>query len=143
MAYRYTAAVIAIALAVPSAGQGRGWTGTYVYQEALGRDAVGQGNAVSVTHRLTIAPGACRLRARGYQTDTTIRCRAVAVGADRLQVVFVSNGDGRVVNQYGVAQYRPGQPLLLLERHGGRMTTLWQGYTTEGARGLGVYLRRV
>ena len=124
------------------AAQGN-WNGRYVYHESLGRDAGGAGTAVSREHRLTIAPGRCRLRATGYQTDMTIVCRAFAVGAGKLAIRFVSFGDGRSVNQYGVARYRAGEPLLILSRDNGRIVTDWQGYTLDDDTARpGIYFRR-
>jgi hypothetical protein len=136
------AAVGLAATAAPALAQGA-WTGRYVYEEPLGRDAVGTGITISVVHRLTLAPGSCRLDAQGYQTDTHIRCRAVPLGPNRLQVRFVSHGDGRPTNQFGVAQYRPGQPLLTLTRApGGRLVTTWQAYGLNSGAKTGRFLHR-
>ena len=88
---------------------------------------MGAGAATFIDQRLTLEPKACRLTTQGYQQDTDIRCTATPRG-DGLQISFVSFGDGRVENQYGVRLYRPGQPLLLLTRQGGALTTTWQGY---------------
>jgi len=56
------------------------WYGTWVWEEALGRDGGGDGMAIFVTHTLTLGPAAgatgCRLTARGYQTDEQLKCTA-------------------------------------------------------------------
>jgi hypothetical protein len=75
-----------------------------------------------------LSPAGCQLTATGYQTDTTIRCAAKATG-NRLTVTFVSFGDGKLVNRYGVRLYSVGQPLISLSRQGGGLVTTWQGYT--------------
>ncbi|MET0273364.1 MAG: DUF5991 domain-containing protein [Phenylobacterium sp.] len=127
------AALGAIALAGASGAamaQTAGWNGTYSFNESLGRDAVGQGISIFVDHRLTVGPKGCRFTANGYQTNTTIRCAAKA-GADRLDVKFVSFGDGSVKNQFGVQLYKPGQTMFSLSREGGRLITTWGAYTPQ------------
>lgn len=118
-----TSALPLAAVAQPAAA----WNGTYAYNEPQGRDAAGAGASIFVDHRLTISPNGCRLTAQGYQTNTTIRCAAKASG-DRLDVSFVSFGDGKLTNQYGVKLYNVGQPLVSLRRQAGGLTTTWQGY---------------
>ena len=118
-------ALTALAAAPPVAAQPAAWTGTYEYNEALGRDALGQGLAIFVDHRLTLKPKSCRLTALGFQTNTTIRCAAKANGP-RLDVTFVSFGDDALTSQYSV-----GQRLLSLRRQGGGVVTTWGAYTPQ------------
>jgi hypothetical protein len=123
----------ALALATLAGGavaQTTGWNGTYAFNESLGRDAVGTGISIFVDHRLTVGPKGCRFTANGYQTNTTIRCAAKASG-DRLDVAFVSFGDGSVKNQFGVQLYKPGQTMFSLSREGGRLITTWKAYTPQ------------
>lgn len=109
------------------------WDGTYVYEQALGPGAGGTQNFV--THTLTIAgPDGCRLVAQGFQTDETIRCKAMPDG-DRLLVSFVSFGTGRVENKYGVKLYSPGQPLFAIARAPDGFVTTWQGYAEAAGDG--------
>lgn len=131
------------AAAAPVAAQPAAWTGTYAYNEPLGRDAVGQGMSIFVDHRLTLGANACRLTALGYQTNTAIRCTAKAAG-DRLDIAFVSFGDGKVTNAYGVKLYDVGQTLFSLKRQGGGVMTTWGAYRPglEGHEKPGVYFKR-
>lgn len=129
------AGVALAAVAIPASAQG--WQGRYVYEEPLGRDALGKGLAIFVNHRLTLGPdGACRIDAEGYQTDTHIRCTATPANGT-LQVKFLSYVGGGVKNQYGVQIYRVSQPLFRLTRARRGVTTTFQGYNLEhnGATG--------
>jgi hypothetical protein len=102
------------------------WDGTYVYEQALGPGAGGTQNFV--THTLTVAgPEGCRLIAKGFQTDENIRCKAMPDG-DRLLVTFVSYGNGKVENKYGVKLYSVGQPLFAIAEAPNGLVTTWQGY---------------
>ena len=136
-------AVSAIGLTSIAASAQGNWTGTYHYNEALGRDGAGAGNAIFVDHTLTLKPGVCLLEASGYQTDEHIRCKATQSGPGQMQIAFVSFADGKIANQYGVKQYRVGERLLTLSNRGARMITTWQGYklNDEGAKP-GVYFKR-
>lgn len=118
---------LALALALSSAAlAAQPWDGTYVYEQALGPGAGGTHNFV--THTLTVSgPDGCRLVARGFQTDETIRCKAMPDG-DRLLVSFESFGSGKVENKYGVKLYSPGQPLFAISRAPNGLATTWQGY---------------
>lgn len=119
---------LAIALGLSSAAfAAQPWDGTYVYEQALGPGAGGTQNFV--THTLTITgPDGCRLVAQGFQTDETIRCKAMPDG-DRLLVTFVSFGSGKVENKYGVKLYSPGQPLFAIAEAPNGLATTWQGYS--------------
>jgi len=102
------------------------WDGTYVYEQALGPGAGGTQNFV--THTLTVSgPDGCRLVAQGFQTDETIRCKAMPDG-DRLLVSFVSFGSGKVENKYGVKLYSVGQPLFAIAQASNGLRTTWEGY---------------
>jgi hypothetical protein len=92
----------------------------------LGPGAGGTQNFV--THTLTVSgPDGCRLVAQGFQTDETIRCKAMPDG-DRLLVSFVSFGTGKVENKYGVKLYSPGQPLFAIAQAPNGLRTTWEGY---------------
>ncbi|WP_422034159.1 DUF5991 domain-containing protein [Reyranella sp.] len=109
------------------------WDGTYVYEQALGPGAGGTQNFV--THTLTISgPEGCRLVAQGFQTDETLRCKAMPDG-DRLLVSFVSFGTGKVENKYGVKLYSPGQPLFAISQAPNGFVTTWQGYAKAAGEG--------
>lgn len=135
-------AALAAMAAAPAFAQPSAWTGTYAYNEPLGRDAVGQGISIFVDHRLTVGANSCRLTALGYQTNTVIRCAAKANGG-RLDVSFVSFGDGALTNQYGVRLYSVGQRLFSLSRQGGGIQTTWGAYTPglESHEKPGVYFK--
>jgi hypothetical protein len=110
----------------PVAFAAQPWDGTYVYEQALGPGAGGTQNFV--THTLTVSgPDGCRLVAQGFQTDETIRCKAMPDG-DRLLVSFVSFGTGKVENKYGVKLYSPGQPLFAIAQAPNGLRTTWEGY---------------
>lgn len=125
---------LAIALGSSSAAlAAQPWDGTYVYEQALGPGAGGTQNFV--THTLTVnGPDGCRLAATGFQTDETIRCKAMPDG-DRLLVSFVSFGSGNVENKYGVKLYSPGQPLFAIAQAPNGLVTTWQGYSKAAGEG--------
>lgn len=120
-------ASLAIALGLSSAAlAAQPWDGSYVYEQALGPGA--GGTQLFVTHTLTVSgPEGCRLVAEGFQTDETIRCKAMPDG-DRLLVSFVSFGSGKVENKYGVKLYSPGQPLFVIAQGPNGLVTTWQAY---------------
>ena len=125
---------LGLGLAVsPIAFAAQPWDGTYVYEQALGPGAGGTQNFV--THTLTISgPESCRLVAKGFQTDETIRCKAMPDG-DRVLVSFVSFGDGKVENKYGVKLFSPGQPLFAIAQAPNGLATTWQGYSKAAGDG--------
>ena len=109
------------------------WDGTYVYEQSLGPGAGGVQNFV--THTLTInGPQSCRLVAQGFQTDDTIRCKAMPDG-DRLLVSFVSFGDGKIENKYGTKLYSVDQPLFAIAQGPNGLVTTWQGYSKAAVEG--------
>lgn len=109
------------------------WDGTYVYEQALGPGAGGTQNFVK--HTLTISgPDGCRLVAQGFQTDETIRCKAMPDG-DRLLVSFVSYGDGKIENKYGTKLYSVDQPLFAISKAPNGLVTTWQGYSKAAGDG--------
>ncbi|MBY0319709.1 MAG: hypothetical protein K2X72_13380 [Reyranella sp.] len=122
---RLAAAVFAGLAFVSSAFAAGPWDGTYVYEQGLGKGAGGIN--LFVTHTLSIDGPQCRLKAEGYQTDTSIRCKATVKG-DRLEVSFVSFRDGATLNRFGVKEYSANQPLFTLTHRGGGIATIWQGY---------------
>lgn len=126
--------VLAIAIGSSSAALGaQPWDGIYVYEQTLGPGAGGTQNFI--THTLTVSgPDGCRLVAQGFQTDETIRCKAMPDG-DRLLVSFVSFGTGKVENKYGVKIYSPGQPLFAISQAPNGLVTTWQGYSKAAGEG--------
>lgn len=119
--------------APPPAAPSSAWDGTYVYEQSLGRGAGGVENFV--THTLTIGGAeGCRLVAQGYQTDDTIRCKAMPDG-DRLLVSFVSFDTGKIENKYGVKLYSVDQPLFAIVRTALGLDTTWQGYSKAAVEG--------
>lgn len=119
-----------------SKAEARSWYGTYVHSETIPRPG---GVTAAIDYRLTLSDAGCRLDAKGLQTDTDIVCTARMNGND-LQIGFRSYADGVTTNQYGVARYAPGAPLLMLTRTLGGLVTTWQGFTTsDGERRSGRY----
>ncbi|MBE9605153.1 hypothetical protein IAI18_09770 [Acetobacteraceae bacterium H6797] len=130
-------ALIALAASAGLAGQAyaltppqenpaqRPWVGQYAYEWPGGRNA--GGIAIFVDYKLTVGTGVtdCRIDITGYQSDEHIRCE-VAADATHLWIRFHSYTNGKLVNQYGTAVYRPGQELLRLTRSGnGPLLTEW------------------
>lgn len=105
---------------------GSPWDGTYLFEQPIGPGA--GGTQLFVTHKLTVGPNVCTIVAQGYQTDEQIRCKATASG-DKLDVSFVSYGDGKLVNKYGTKIYTPNQKLFTLGQKGSGITTEWGGYS--------------
>ncbi|WP_337828799.1 DUF5991 domain-containing protein [Pseudonocardia sp. TMWB2A] len=131
-------------LASPAAAQGRpsaaarGWYGTYVAQEKVPRGEL----TGSITTRLTVNNGGCRLRAQGVMTDENIKCTA-RIRGQSLVISFYSYGDGSMRNQYGTLLYRRGTPLLTLTKTPRGLVTNWQAYTmSDGKRKSGRYFRK-
>ena len=131
-------------LASPAAAQGRpsaaalGWYGTYVAQEMVPRGEL----TGSITTRLTVNNGGCRLRAQGVMTDENIKCTA-RIRGQSLVISFYSYGDGSMRNQYGTLLYRRGTPLLTLTKTPRGLVTNWQAYTmSDGKRKSGRYFRK-
>ncbi len=79
-------------------------------------------------------PEGCRLVAQGFQTDETIRCKAMPDG-DRLLVSFVSFGDGKIENKYGAKIYSVDQPLFAISKAPNGLVTTWQGYAKAAVDG--------
>lgn len=134
-------AVLALLAGLPAPGSAqepaqegapKDWQGRYRYEHVAGRTAGGTG--IVVTYDLVLRPpdarDSCLLTIRGFQSDETIRCRTRREGQD-LAVEFRSYGDGGTVNRYGVAVYRPGQPLFTLTT-GAKPATRWQGLRPDG-----------
>jgi hypothetical protein len=69
---------------------------------------------------------------QGFQTDETLICDVVSKDNNKLTLLFRSYGDGKV-NRCGVQVYKPGEPLLTLERRqqNGKTTfiTYWLAHT--------------
>lgn len=140
---RFAVLALLASLSVPAGAQDRagapaqegalkGWQGHYRYEHAAGRTAGGTG--VVVNYDLVLLPpdvsDGCVLTIRGFQSDETLRCRTRQEGQD-LAVTFDRYGDGKTVNTYGVAVYKPGQPLFTLAK-GRALVTRWQGLKPDG-----------
>ena len=120
-----------------------GWNGTYAYDFEGGRTAGGTG--IVVNYRIRIAPGICRIKADGFQTDTDIVCKAVPRNG-RIDIEFATFGDGRLVNQYNVAEYRAGERLLSFGHNArGILVTGWGALSPfdKDKRPLGRFFKRV
>jgi hypothetical protein len=125
------------------AAQARGaWAGQYRYEWTGGRTAGGSG--IAVTYTLRVTPQACQLDISGFQSDEHILCEAGA-DAGNLWIRFRSYADGRTVNRFNVAQYKPGEALFRLRRQGqGAPVTEWQSlFPGESRPQPGVRFRKV
>ncbi|GEO97701.1 DUF5991 domain-containing protein [Methylobacterium haplocladii] len=137
---RVGSVVIALAALVgfaPQAGAQNGappsWKGGYRYAFDGGKTA--GGSAIAVTCDLVIVPGAarggCLLSVSGFQSDKRIVCHATG-DARSVDVAFHGYEDGKIVNRYGVAVYKPGQTLLTLKRdENGELQTKWDGFRPD------------
>lgn len=110
------------------------WQGRYRYEHDAGLTE--GGSSAHVTYDLVIGPagarGGCLLSARGFQTDERIVCQAKPDG-QTLTVSFHRYEDGRTVNKYGVAVYKPGESLFTLSRaDGAGLVTRWQALEPDG-----------
>lgn len=110
IAMKGMAAMAGLMLALPALAEPAP-PGHYRYEWEGGRTAGGTG--IVVTYDLTIGPRSCQLTARGFQTNEEIRCEVANTNSATI-VRFASYSDGKVVNRYGVAIYKPGQELLRL-----------------------------
>lgn len=109
------------------------WRGVYEYEGYFGRTA---GSSPIVMHYKISITGNNKapaiLTIQGFQTDETLICNVVSEDNNKLTLLFRSYGDGKV-NRYGVQVYKPGEPLLTLERRqqNGKTTiiTYWLALT--------------
>ena len=113
------------------------WAGSYEYADSAGPTAGDTG--VVITYRLEIpkdTPSQGTLSVVGFQADRTLRCEVSATPTE-LTVRFLSYGDGRTENEFGVAVYQPRQVLFTLQRaaDGNALLTTWQALTPDGAHG--------
>ena len=139
-----TVAAVTVSTPAPATAQGRpsaaalGWYGTYTAQERIPRGEL----TGSITTRLTVNNGGCRLRAQGVMTDDNIKCTA-RIRGQSLVISFYSYGDGSMRNQYGTLMYKRGTPLLTLTKTPRGLVTNWQAYTmSDGERKSGRYFRK-
>ena len=123
------------------------WQGRYRYEHDAGLTE--GGSSAHVTYELVIGPagarGGCRLSARGFQTDERIVCQTKPDG-QTLTVSFYRYEDGRTVNKYGVAVYKPGESLFTLSRaDGAGLLTRWQSLEPDGesVSGSGAFFSKV
>ncbi len=125
------------------------WAGQWEYTAPPANSA--GGSPISMQYRLAIDDGkpggSAQLKIQGFQTDRTIVCDLEPAN-DRIVVKFRSYADGKVVNEFGVAEYRPGEPLLTLARgrdsQNGGITTEWQGLSAprEDVPRIGVFFQK-
>lgn len=109
------------------------WRGVYEYEGYFGRTA---GSSPIVMHYKISITGNNKapaiLTIQGFQTDETLICNVVSEDNNKLTLLFRSYGNGKV-NRYGVQVYKPGEPLLALERRqqNGKTTiiTYWLALT--------------
>ncbi|SFL30045.1 DUF5991 domain-containing protein [Methylorubrum salsuginis] len=119
---------------LPAQAMAPEWQGRYRYEHDAGLTE--GGSSVHVTYELALGPagarGGCLFTARGFQTDERIVCQTRAEGPN-LTVNFHRYEDGRTVNKYGVAVYKPGEPLFTLSRaDGAGLLTRWQALEPDG-----------
>ncbi len=119
---------------LPAQAMAPEWQGRYRYEHDAGLTE--GGSSVHVTYELALGPagtrGGCLFTARGFQTDERIVCQTRAEGPN-LTVNFHRYEDGRTVNKYGVAVYKPGETLFTLSRaEGAGLLTRWQALEPDG-----------
>ena len=109
------------------------WSGHYRYEWDGGRTA--GGSSMMLTYDLRVgSQQSCRLDITGFQTDEHILCE-IGANADNLWIRFRSYADGKLVNRYNVARFKPGQDLFRLRRNGGNPPlTEWQSMSPEAGR---------
>jgi hypothetical protein len=126
------------------------WAGLWEYNAPPAESA--GGSPISMQYRLVVDDakqgGTAQLSIRGFQTDQTILCDVERTN-DRIVVKFRSFANGKIVNEYGIAEYREGQPLLTLARSRdqqgqGSVTTEWQRLLEprEGGSRTGVFFQK-
>jgi hypothetical protein len=123
------------------------WHGKYFWQGQDGYDGGGTaatGNPVILQVTLILTDHGCTLGEAGFQTDLAIICAAQAI-PDGVAITFVSYGNGALVNDYGVAVYKPGERLFSLVDDGaGRVITHWGSLQPDFVHDTtGNYFRRV
>jgi endonuclease YncB( thermonuclease family) len=115
-------------LASPASASEAGWNGAYSYTHDGGRTA--GGSPIVHTWRLTVSDTGCLFHGEGFQLLQTFRCSTVR-NTNRLDVYFVSYGDGGATNPAGVATYKQGDRLFTLLRDGKRLLTQWGRFVVE------------
>ncbi|MGD8595305.1 MAG: DUF5991 domain-containing protein [Gammaproteobacteria bacterium] len=93
------------------------WVGQYKYEASAG-ETVG-GSAIITELQLNIgkddAKNPCLLQETGYQLNETIVC-SYSANNNQLTIHFKSYPNGKIVNQFDVAEYKVGETLFSIEK---------------------------
>lgn len=111
------------------------WGGRYSYREDEGSASADA--SMSVEYTLRISHGkkdSCALTAIGYQSNEHIIC-SIDGNGQQIEVKFISYTNGKIVNKYDVAQYKPNQILFELKRSGTGLVTTWRAFATNMEQG--------
>jgi len=145
---RAALAALLLAWALPLCASAAGWSGRYVYEAAYGRTA--GGSSIAESYEITVreeAPQSCRISISGFQRDEVLLC-SLESAPERITLRFLSYESGATRNVHDVEVYRPGGPLLALQRGkardgADRLVTHWFALTgLDGvARKPGVHFR--
>jgi hypothetical protein len=118
------------------------WDGEYRYAHKAGKTAGGSNIVVTYEIMLSSPPEpSCSVSIVGFQSNEWLMCTP-QIDKDGLTLKFRFYETGKVTNQYDVAVYKVGEPLLRLSRgQDGKLTTTWLGILAkdEAARPTGKY----
>jgi hypothetical protein len=102
------------------------WDGDYTYTHKAGKTT--GGSAVNLQYTLMLASPPtphCSISIYGFQTSEDILCTP-RVDAQGLTLLFKEYATGKTTNQYDVAVYKVGAPLLAMSKNAqGQITTTW------------------
>jgi hypothetical protein len=115
------------------------WSGTYVFSGDSGE--TNGGTHMLRIFILKIDQNSCSVQREGFQLGDILQCEARRSPTE-LVVGFRSYENGSLLNEYGIAGFKPGDELFRLKRPdaGSRIVTLWrkihpEGYPKESTQG--------
>jgi hypothetical protein len=112
--------------------QARAWDGTYTYAHREGKTAGGSAIALEYTVMLASPPTPhCSISINGFQTSEDILC-TTRIDEKGVTLLFKEYATGKTTNQYDVAVYKVGAPLLALSRDTkGQPITTWHALVSK------------
>jgi hypothetical protein len=111
------------------------WDGRYVYEHTGG--ATTGGSVITLDYTVLIASPPtphCSISINGFQTSDELLC-TVRADSKGVTLLFKEYATGKVTNQYDVAVYPVGAPLLSFSRDSaGRLITTWRKLLSSEAQ---------
>jgi hypothetical protein len=108
------------------------WDGQYVYEHSGGKTVGGSAVAVEYTVMIASPPTPhCSISINGYQRSDELLC-TVRADSKGVTLLFREYASGKTTNDYGVAVYPVGAPLLSFSRDArGTLITTWHKLVSD------------